>query len=375
MILIFFAGLGLNGFEAISLVYVSEISADKFRNYSTVILNCSWAIAQILYSFVSLYLQNWRYVCTVFIGIPSLLLVFVCNKSLLETPRYFVSKNMYEEARVVLDKICLQNKRPRFQYRLEGEMQEGLDYHQKQNQQNLQVHNYNYLDLFRFPSLRKITLCMMLLWVFRYIIYYGQTFSLSSLGAEMHSNLTFTAMSEIVATLLSAPIKMKMKRVQSLFWFSLITGIACVSLFFLQMPSQCYFLGQTCVQKALITLFAILIRFGISIYGNILITFTSEKYPTVVRSIGYGLSITSGKIVTIFVPIIVVQILYYELNPLAFFGIIGIVVAILAKFMNESQGQEMKDQIQEMIENENALIELENIGGFSNKALKQNLLK
>jgi hypothetical protein len=62
------------------------------------------------------------------------------------------------------------------------------------------------------------------------------------------------------------------------------------------MPSECYFLGKTCIQKALIMLFAILIRFGISIYGNILITYTSEKYPTVVRSIGYGISITSGKI-------------------------------------------------------------------------------
>ena len=70
-------------------------------------------------------------------------------------------------------------------------------------------------------------------------------------------------------------------------------------------------------------IFAMTIKFGISIYGNILITYTSEKYPTVVRSIGYGISITSGKIctiiyiniclhilikVTIFVPLIVVWV-------------------------------------------------------------------
>lgn len=41
------------------------------------------------------------------------------------------------------------------------------------------------------------------------------------------------------------------------------------------------------------------IRFGISVFGGVLVTYTSERYPTVVRSLGYGICIASGKISTL----------------------------------------------------------------------------
>ncbi|KAL4449171.1 hypothetical protein ABPG74_015553 [Tetrahymena malaccensis] len=370
MIMFFFCGVGLNGFETISLVYVSEISAEKFRNYSTISLGCAWSIAQILYGFITYYINSWRYQCIFLMGIPFLILFWIARGYLLETPRYLVSKSRFADARAVLNIICHRNKKPQFQYKLEGEVEEENYYtsayetpeekyssYYNYQQQN----NYGYLDLFRYPSIRITTLYLVIFWSFRYMIYYGQSLSLSSLGAEMHSNLTLTAISETVAILMSAPIKLKMKRKPSLFWFSLITALCCISLIFLNIPENCYLDQQACIQKGLIVFSAMGIRFGISVFGGILMTYTSERYPTVVRSLGYGICIASGKIITIFVPLIVVFVQSYNLNPLAFFGFIGIGAAILCRFITETFGQPLQDQLEETTKNEIPLIEMGNM--------------
>lgn len=85
------------------------------------------------------------------------------------------------------------------------------------------------------------------------------------------------------------------------------------------------------------------IRFGIAVFGGVLMTYTSERYPTVVRSLGYGICIACGKIITIFVPMIVVFVQSYNLNPLAFFGFLGVGAAIMCRFIKETHGQEMTD--------------------------------
>ena len=45
MILFLILGMGVNGLEIIIAVYLSEISAKNFRNYSIIVLNLFWAIS------------------------------------------------------------------------------------------------------------------------------------------------------------------------------------------------------------------------------------------------------------------------------------------------------------------------------------------
>lgn len=111
--------------------------------------------------------------------------VYPVQKYLLEAPRYLVSRNMYEAAKKNLQIIAQWNKRPKFIYRLEGEM---ADKSQEARAEKAEVHpnladddyiqpeqskNYTYLDLFRLTSLRKITIVVILMWIFRYVTYFG----------------------------------------------------------------------------------------------------------------------------------------------------------------------------------------------------------
>jgi len=52
LVALFVTGFFLNGYETICLVYVTEISAKRFRNFSTVTLLCVWAISQLIFAII-----------------------------------------------------------------------------------------------------------------------------------------------------------------------------------------------------------------------------------------------------------------------------------------------------------------------------------
>lgn len=62
--------------------------------------------------------------CIVLMGVPFLLMWFFANGYLLESPRFLVQRNRFAEARAMLDRICVRNKRPHLEYKLEGEEEE-----------------------------------------------------------------------------------------------------------------------------------------------------------------------------------------------------------------------------------------------------------
>ena len=117
---------------------------------------------------------------------------------------------------MILNKISIYNRRPQFNYRLEGETDnmielENMDESKKENrfysrEKSVKVpknRSYNYLDLFKYASVRSITFYMFLLWFFRYFCYYGLVFSLAALGGEMHLNFLYIALAEFLACVVS----------------------------------------------------------------------------------------------------------------------------------------------------------------------------
>lgn len=97
---------------------------------------------------------------------------------------------------------------------------------------------------------------MIVLWVFRYITYFGQAFSLSSLGAEIHANLVMMGISEVVACLIAAPIKVKLARIKTMAIFTFIASLGCIFSILLTIPEKCYLPGETCWEKGMMVVFA-----------------------------------------------------------------------------------------------------------------------
>jgi len=106
IVLFFIAGVGLNGFQIILFVYITEVSAIRFRNNSSVILLAVGATAQVFVAPISYYFSYWRYMIWV-IAIPFLLISLIFWKTLDETPRFLVSRKRFKEAKELLAKISV----------------------------------------------------------------------------------------------------------------------------------------------------------------------------------------------------------------------------------------------------------------------------
>lgn len=226
----------------------------RFRNLSGVILAAVWAAAQIFFSPIAFFVTDWRYLISAIIGLPLLVSNIFTIFFLDESPRYLVAQHDYERARKVLNKIAVYNLRPPFKFRLFEEMDEYsslatswtqrgvtsnkyfflikgvifLSKLKKRRGQNISddLYNFNflfrfaeykinekekklkfklfygYIDLFRTKKFRCITIMMCYIWFFRYYMYYGIQFSLEDLGTELHINVFFVALGEMIAAII-----------------------------------------------------------------------------------------------------------------------------------------------------------------------------
>ncbi len=157
-----------------------------------------------------------------------------------------------------------------------------------------------YFDLILERKLRNRTLLLLYIWFIRYYVYFGIQFSLAQYD-DFYLSLIFTACGEVVANLIGAPIKLNLRRRTSLSCTLVLMIVCSVVLSKLQVESVC--MGGNCLQQDVETVCATLLKFGITIYIAILVTYTSEQYPTAMRAKAYGLCMTFGKIGSVVVPI------------------------------------------------------------------------
>eukprot|EP01016_Furgasonia_blochmanni_P009277 TRINITY_DN1383_c0_g1_i15.p1 TRINITY_DN1383_c0_g1~~TRINITY_DN1383_c0_g1_i15.p1 ORF type:complete len:392 (-),score=26.03 TRINITY_DN1383_c0_g1_i15:97-1272(-) len=358
------AGMGLSGFEIVSLVYVSEISAERFRNFSGVILTAVWAAAQVILTTMVYYVTDWRYLLTGVIGIPFLLSLILIKKYLYETPRYLTSKKRFMEARLILNNIALFNGKITFKSKLEGEgdLTEGILNAAgralvagplKGNFEDSFAHlkredvTYNYLTLFKYDSLKNVTIYLMYVWFLRYYAYFCITFSLASFGSEIHQNVIITSLFEFFACILTAPIKLRFDRVRSLSVSLMFVTGCCTLLIFFPIPEHCLLYETSCSEKTWNLIFVVIAKFSITVYLGVLLTYTGEVYPTVVRSSGYGICMTIGRSGSILMPIIVAWCQSKGYNPLVIISIFGTVGLFLLRRLPETFGRYMTDYIGE----------------------------
>lgn len=172
------------------------------------------------------------------IGLPLLISNIFTIFFLDESPRYLVTHHYALQARKVLNKIAVYNSRPPFQFHLYEEMDEfssmattfmkkGISHQKYMESQKNDIRGkfklfYGYFDLFRMKKYRSNTIMMLYIWFFRYYIYYGIQFSLEDLGTELHINMLFVALGEMIAAILGGIIFYKISTTLFIFFFIFI---------------------------------------------------------------------------------------------------------------------------------------------------------
>lgn len=161
------------------------------------------------------------------------------------------------------------------------------------------------IDLFRYKSLRYYTLLQFLQWFMRFFVYYTITFSIEQYGTSINFNFSILGFAEVLAAFVTMPMKIKYKRIFLFKSCAIALIILPLLLFIVKIPDQCYIEASMCYQEILTIFIAFLLKFSITFFAVILITYTSEFYPTTLRSQGYGMCMTIGHIASICAPLYV----------------------------------------------------------------------
>ena len=129
----------------------------------------------------------------------------------------------------------------------------------------------------------------------------------------------------------------------------LVLSILCGGLWMIRLNSQCEVFQEyssICIEIALMIFLVSLIKLTNSIFFSALIPYSSEIYPTVVRSLGYGFTLTFGRMSTFIVPFYInyMRAHYENRNSLCFLSPFGLLGFFLCFFMQSTEGT-MRDNI------------------------------
>lgn len=134
--------------------------------------------------------------------------------------------------------MAIENDRPMIPYGLEGENEESIAYRRA-----------NYWDFIKRPIIRKITIPLLAVWVYREYIYYGSYLIIPHLGDDYSKNYILLSISEIIAALLSYPIKLKIKRTNTFFFTAILVAFFCLLSSFTVIDPECMLPRESCASK------------------------------------------------------------------------------------------------------------------------------
>ncbi|XP_052791211.1 organic cation/carnitine transporter 2-like [Mya arenaria] len=276
----FALGLGMGFYLTLQVNVMTEMVPIVWR--ARAVAFPAWAFEASIFALVAWLFKDWKniHLATAVIGAPFLLTYFITEESV----RFYMTKGRYKEADRVIGQISKMNGRPK------------PDTEKMFAQARLQVQDshapkagYSVLDLFKEWERAKITLVLFFTWMTISYSYYGLTFGVSSLSGDLYVNMFLMNIIETPASF-------------SLMYIVNRYGRKPVVILMFACTAACGFVVgiiqyvDTPHRGVITNVFALACKMGIAVGWGGLMVYTTELYPTVVRSISYGLCNTAARV-------------------------------------------------------------------------------
>ncbi|XP_022084095.1 organic cation transporter protein-like [Acanthaster planci] len=320
------------GASLIASIASTEIVGPQKRVLVGTLHSIAFALGFLLLSFVAFFVREWRHLQLAISlpYIPGFLLILIFP----ESPRWLISKGKFSEAKKIIRKIAKVNGTTVSEDVINKSRETGPTDEQKKEVPSDAARRVTHLDLFRTPNLRKKTLVMCLDWFAAIMVFYGLSLSTQALGVDDYIAAFVSGAVEIPSYLFCWFIMERIGRRLSLVGFYISAGVFCFISIFIP-------LGPARAAVAMAGKFAVSGAFS-HIY-----IYSCEIYPTVVRSIGMGMSSMAGRISGILCPIILLLGKYWEPLPLCVFAGSSLLAGTLSLMLPETLGRELPDTIEE----------------------------
>ncbi|KAM8998947.1 solute carrier family 22 member 7 [Sarcophilus harrisii] len=324
-------GVALAGFTIIVLPLELEWLDVEHRTMAGVLGSTFWSGGVMLLALIGYLIRDWRWLVLAVtlpcaLGIISLWWVP-------ESARWLMTQDRIKEAQFYLHRCAVLNGRPQAREKLSIEALSLVAEREKI------VRRPSYLDLFRTPRLRHISLCCMVVWFGVNFSYYGLSLDLSGLGLNLYQiQLLFGAVevpSKMIVYLSIRYAGRRFTEVGALLGTALTVGTS------LLLPSGVVawklvlgVAGKGFSEAAFTTAYL----------------FTSELYPTVLRQTGMGLTALVGRLGGSLAPLATLLEGTWSSLPKVTYGGIALLASATALLLPETRHAELPETIQDVEE-------------------------
>ncbi|XP_037382471.1 solute carrier family 22 member 13 [Talpa occidentalis] len=323
MTLRFAVATAVAGYTFSNVTLLSEWVGPAQRTQSVVLTHCSFSIGEMVLAGLAYGVRNWRLFqisCT-----APVLLLFFYFWALPESARWLLTQGRIEEAKKVIQKAALVNKR-----KLSPELLNQL-VPEKTGPRG------NALDLFRHPQLRKITLILFCVWFVDSLGYFGLSLQVGDFGLDIYLTQLIFGMVEVPARCSSIFMMQWLGRKWSQMGTLILGGLMCIIIIFI--PADL---------PVVVTVLAVVGKFATSAGFTITYVYSVELFPTVLRQTGMGLVGVFSRIGGILTPLVILLGEYHVALPRIIYGSLPIGVGLLCALLPETRGQSLKDTIEDL---------------------------
>jgi len=340
-ILRFAHGFFMEGLPSTSFVMLMEMMPSKLRTRFAGVYEISWPTGSVLMAGISWALKDWRKIQLTFSLMASYAVVYVWI--LPESIRWSVAKGRIKEAKFHAAKIARFNR-----VVLPEDIAIAAATQEKEEQSNTEENVFRRVlhIMTKTKVIRKRALCMFHIWMTVAFLYYGLSLNVATLSGNVYENLFISNIIEIPAAVVAIVMFTRIGRRLPLIVYFFVAGAACIISGSLPQTASD---GTDLRTHA--TVLAFIGKFFVSAAFSNLAIFTSELFPTVIRSTMSGSCAFCARLGSLIVPqILLLEIYTAKELPFAFIGSLALIASLAAWVLPETKGKLLPNTIEDVEE-------------------------
>uniref|UniRef100_H3AN83 Solute carrier family 22 member 7a n=1 Tax=Latimeria chalumnae TaxID=7897 RepID=H3AN83_LATCH len=322
-------GMGLTGMSIISMALSIEWIDIKHRTFTGTFSGLSWSVGNMLLPLIAYLVWDWQWLL---LAVTSpCLLAMISWWWIPESARWLLANGDTKKAHHYLSKCAETNGKKEFVSTITTEMLSKIIIVEESYK------NYSYLHLVKTPKMRKLTLCLGIVWFGMAFTCYGISFKITGFGLDMYLTQFIYATVEVPVKVATYFVLDKIGRRNCQAWSLIITGtLIAINT---AVPSH---LGLV---RSLV---AILGKGFSEVSFTTAFLYTAELYPTVVRQSGLGYSSFMGRLGGSVAPMVILMEDSWTHLPPVIFSIAAVFCGLIAFFLWETTNIQLPELIEDV---------------------------
>ncbi|XP_019569522.2 solute carrier family 22 member 6 [Rhinolophus sinicus] len=301
------------------------------RAHVGTLIGYAYSLGQFLLAGVAYAVPHWRQL-QLLVSVP-FFAFFIYSWFFIESARWYASSGRLDLTLRALQKVA----------RINGKQEEGAKLNMEVLRASLQKEltmgkvQASAMELLRCPTLRRLFLCLSMLWFATSFAYYGLVMDLQGFGVSIYLIQVIFGAVDLPAKLVSFLVINFLGRRPAQMASLLFAGI-CI-LVNAVMPRD-----QSIVRTSL----AVLGKGCLASSFNCIFLYTGELYPTMIRQTGLGVGSTMARVGSIVSPLVSMTSELYPTMPLFIYGTVPVAASAVVFLLPETMGQPLPDTVQDI---------------------------